>query len=324
VAIQNFLSGGFYGKLGEVVGQRWRNKRTVRKHVIPFNPRTEAQQSNRQQFALATSLAQQAFNINRGWDIWQRPDMGQFSFMVSVAKRRLQAGMSPAQALPLYPDHFDPNVVIRNGSFDWTQWSSNFRLQDTSYILPENRIFEVIINCYDMQLDQWVLEKYPVSLRQGDPFTIDVDTENKFVFPSGSTIQGLTIDDDQHNNISISLPVTSFQQPSKAIITIDLENWTYNTIDMPEFLYFDVRHQFPQDIDDGIATIRCRSIATGQMVNIQVDVHWNNPFQLIISFECEDYNFPAGSQIMPSNYFSRIHQWADFHIFISAFPFQIP
>ena len=26
MAIQNFISGGFYGKLGAMVGQRWRNK----------------------------------------------------------------------------------------------------------------------------------------------------------------------------------------------------------------------------------------------------------------------------------------------------------
>ena len=30
MAIQNFLSGGYYGKLGATVGQRWKNKQNLR------------------------------------------------------------------------------------------------------------------------------------------------------------------------------------------------------------------------------------------------------------------------------------------------------
>ena len=51
MAIQNFLSGGYYGKLGETVGQRWKNKRTIRSYVIPRNPRTEKQQAKRVRFS---------------------------------------------------------------------------------------------------------------------------------------------------------------------------------------------------------------------------------------------------------------------------------
>ena len=58
MAVQNFLSGGYYGKLGETVGQRWKNKRTIRTYVIPRNPRTEKQQANRGLFANAVTFAQ--------------------------------------------------------------------------------------------------------------------------------------------------------------------------------------------------------------------------------------------------------------------------
>jgi hypothetical protein len=321
MAIQNFLSGGFYGKLGDVVGQRWRNKRTVRAHVIPFNPRTEKQQSNRQQFALATSLAQQAFNINRGWDMWQRPDMGQFSFMVSVAKLRLQRGMSPAQALPLYPDNFDPSVVIRNPSFDWSEWSSWFSITDASYTVPTRRRFEVILNCYDLKLEQWVLHKYEESILPDLPFTLNIAPEGQFAFPSGSTVQGVTIDDDQHDNISISLPVVSFTQPTKLTVDIDIEDWWLNLNDMPEFLYFHCDTEYPQLFDDFNIQVRCRSIATGQMVNVWTVGHFEDPFMGNIPFECEDYNFPAGSSLLAANFTYSNHPYADFVIFIQPFPF---
>ena len=51
MAKQNFLAGGFYGKLGAMVGQRWKNKRTIRTYVIPHNPNTPEQRKNRNGFA---------------------------------------------------------------------------------------------------------------------------------------------------------------------------------------------------------------------------------------------------------------------------------
>ena len=57
MAKQNFLAGGFYGKLGAMVGQRWKNKRTIRTYVIPHNPNTPEQRKNRNGFAGAVQFA---------------------------------------------------------------------------------------------------------------------------------------------------------------------------------------------------------------------------------------------------------------------------
>ena len=35
MAKQNIISGGFYGKVGELIGQRWKNIRTVRAYTKP-------------------------------------------------------------------------------------------------------------------------------------------------------------------------------------------------------------------------------------------------------------------------------------------------
>lgn len=70
MAKQNFLNGGYIGKLGNTVGQRWKDKKIVRTYVIPANPNTPAQQTARQQFATANKLAQQAMNINGHTGVW--------------------------------------------------------------------------------------------------------------------------------------------------------------------------------------------------------------------------------------------------------------
>ena len=70
MAIQNFLNGGYIGKLGQTVGQRWKDKKIIRTYVVPKNPNTPAQKQMREQFATANRLAQQAMTINGHQGIW--------------------------------------------------------------------------------------------------------------------------------------------------------------------------------------------------------------------------------------------------------------
>lgn len=46
----NILKAAYYGKVGETVGAKWKNKNTVRVLTIPSNPNTQAQQTVRTVF----------------------------------------------------------------------------------------------------------------------------------------------------------------------------------------------------------------------------------------------------------------------------------
>jgi hypothetical protein len=111
MAIQDFLDGGFYGKLGAMIGQRLGNKRTIRTYVKPSNPNTPAQQEARAKLAKATRLTQEAYNINKGDPAWEFGNTPEFSRRMSTCLRRLYAGATDEQALPLWPDGYNP--VIR-------------------------------------------------------------------------------------------------------------------------------------------------------------------------------------------------------------------
>lgn len=106
MATQIDLKGGFYGKLGDMVGQRWKDKAFVRKYVIPFNPQTAIQQDNRKRFGFATQLAQEAMNINGHTDAYDITKVPEFSQRVGQAMNMLKIGGRPDQAFPLYPSTY--------------------------------------------------------------------------------------------------------------------------------------------------------------------------------------------------------------------------
>ena len=112
MAIQDFVAGGFYGKVGQLVGQRWKNKRTVRSYVIPHNPRTELQQSNRLRFAEAVQYAQLGLVFNKGASVWESAGLTEFQRRVSQAKRAVDSGLSDWSAVPLYPIGTSPDVTL--------------------------------------------------------------------------------------------------------------------------------------------------------------------------------------------------------------------
>lgn len=109
MARQDFLDGGYYGKLGKTVGQRWKGKYYIRTWVKPKDPESPAQLYQRKQFALATRLAQEAMLINGHDGLWDTSKSTEFNQRVSLARRRLAAGKTPEESLPLYPEGYTPS-----------------------------------------------------------------------------------------------------------------------------------------------------------------------------------------------------------------------
>ena len=112
MAIQNFLSGGYYGKLGATVGQRWKNKRTIRTYVIPANPRTPTQQANRGKFADAVTFAQMGMQMNYYCTLFEDPNFTKWNYRMKTARELKNAGLSGLDLIPLYPLSFNPPILL--------------------------------------------------------------------------------------------------------------------------------------------------------------------------------------------------------------------
>jgi hypothetical protein len=228
MAIQNFLSGGFYGKLGDVVGQRWKNKRTIRSYVIPLDPKTEKQLLNREQFALAVELAQEAMALNKGCSAWKTNSKPEFSLRVSTAKLRIQTGASPEIALPLFPDgDFEPV------EFFLTEFYTNTTESKATIYISVNAPkypFEFGLSLVGINLKTGLYELFNTSGKKWDPFNkpINVNSKWDFVFPEGSYAMGFELTDYLGGKLPVVLYPTPISEtiPATRKTTLSVTDYT--------------------------------------------------------------------------------------------------
>lgn len=112
MAKQNFISGGYYGKLGNTVGQRWKNKRTIRTYVIPRNPRTEVQQANRARFANLVPYAQLGMSANKGVNAFIKENVTEWQARMSACSFFYSLGYQELDLIPLYPQEYTVPYII--------------------------------------------------------------------------------------------------------------------------------------------------------------------------------------------------------------------
>jgi hypothetical protein len=230
VATQDFISGGFYGKLGDVVGQRWHNKRYVRSYVKGTNPNTPAQQTNRGMFARATKLAQIAFNINKGSGAWDTTAKGEFSLRVGTAMNRLKAGMSDTDALPLYPDGYNPSHTLSDPAFAYYSGTHTFRVYSNDTFNVQGRRFGIVIHCLNVFSNQWEDLEFTHTNSGSIQFDFSWTADFIHAYPLGSTFTATTEDDADHAGASVLFPSFAFQQTVKPTFA-DTLSWGTFTYD---------------------------------------------------------------------------------------------
>lgn len=212
MAIQNFVSGGFYGKLGNLVGQRWKNKRTVRKYVVPFDPNTPAQQANRTKFATSVRLAQVAMNINKGSQAWDTSSVTEFSLRTGTAKRRLDLSMTENQSIPIFPDSFIPSITVTPLLVKQQQGDSPTSLTSTVQGTSVARAIQVLIKFFDLKKDKWI-EVYKIyNTVPKATLELKVDLAFHETLPEGSFIMGASQSDSLFENQSIFIPKQSIEE----------------------------------------------------------------------------------------------------------------
>lgn len=147
MAIQNFLSGGFYGSIGALTGRRWKNKRVVQKKFKPANPRTPAQQAQRNLFTRGSALAKIAQQINWKAPQFENPIRTDWNQRQTVAINALKNGMMDWEALPLAPDNFKANHIIGTCSVSKinTDNTIEFLLQGTNLETSRNYACAIFI-----------------------------------------------------------------------------------------------------------------------------------------------------------------------------------
>lgn len=178
MAIQNFLSGGYYGKLGATVGQRWKNKRTIRTYVVPANPRTPTQQANRGKFADAVTYAQMGMQMNYYCTLFDDPNFTKWNYRMKVARELKNAGLSGLDLIPLYPISFNPPILLTEFTKATVTGQKHISFAAPDLALNADRVLSLMFALYDEQDTFLGYKLYLGYYYASNPGYVEVDVDD--------------------------------------------------------------------------------------------------------------------------------------------------
>lgn len=178
MAIQNFLSGGYYGKLGATVGQRWKNKRTIRTYVIPKNPRTPTQQANRGKFADAVTFAQMGLQMNYYCTLFEDPNFTKWNYRMRTARELKNAGLFDLDLIPLYPTSFTPPILLTTFMLSKIEGEKHISFSAPDLNLKTDRVLSIMFALYNEKDIFLGYKLYLGYYYAANPQTVEVDVDD--------------------------------------------------------------------------------------------------------------------------------------------------
>ena len=215
MAKQNFLAGGFYGKLGAMVGQRWKNKRTIRTYVIPHNPNTPEQRKNRSGFAGAVQFAQMGMQMNYYCALFDNPNFTRWNYRMSVARNLKFAGMQDLNLIPLYPIDFTPPLVISQVKLKSVSGSKHVTLSLPELTWAEDRVFSLMFALYQDAETFLGYKLYLGYYYKNNPQTLEVDVDDVAEINDNCYVRLVTNDDIDSTKDMIASAKLKVQTNSK-------------------------------------------------------------------------------------------------------------
>lgn len=214
MAIQNFLSGGYYGKLGATVGQRWKNKRTIRTYVVPFNPRTEKQQANRGNFANAVQYAQMGLQMNYYATCFESETFTRWNYRMRTARDLKSAGLSGLDLIPLYPLTFTPPLLINEITKSATPTPRHVTFYTPSLASVGDRTFSLMFELHDTMGVYIGLKLYVGYHYASNAGYLEVDVDDANEINENCKVRIISNDDEDSVNDLIASPTLNVQPPS--------------------------------------------------------------------------------------------------------------
>ena len=222
MAIQNFLSGGYYGKLGATVGQRWKNKRTIRTYVVPNNPRTPSQQANRGKFADAVTYSQIGMQMNYYCALFDDPNMTRWNYRMKVARELKAAGFSGLDLIPLYPMSFTPSILLSDFTRSKVEGNTHITFSCQNLTSEVDRVFSIMFALYTEENVFLGYKLYLGYYYANNPGFIEVDVDDISEINNNCFVRIVSNDDE---NLSAPLIASAqLQVTGKAIDVHTFDN----------------------------------------------------------------------------------------------------
>ena len=224
MAIQNFLSGGYYGKLGATVGQRWKNKRTIRTYVIPNNPRTPSQQANRGKFADAVTYSQIGMQMNYYCALFDDQNMTRWNYRMKVARELKAAGFNDLDLIPLYPMSFTPSILLSDFTRSKVEGNTHITFSCQNLTSKVDRVFSIMFALYTEENEFLGYKLYLGYYYANNPGFIEVDVDDINEINNNCFVRIVSNDDE-----NLSAPLIASPQLKVTGKAIDVHTFD-NTI----------------------------------------------------------------------------------------------
>ena len=224
MAIQNFLSGGYYGKLGATVGQRWKNKRTIRTYVVPNNPRTPSQQANRGKFADAVTYSQIGMQMNYYCALFDDPNMTRWNYRMKVARELKAAGFNDLDLIPLYPMSYTPSILLSDFTRNKVEGNTHITFSCQNLTSEVDRVFSIMFALYTEKNEFLGYKLYLGYYYANNPGFIEVDVDDINEINNNCFVRIVSNDDE-----NLSAPLIASPQLKVTGKAIDVHTFD-NTI----------------------------------------------------------------------------------------------
>lgn len=247
MAIQNFISGGYYGKLGATIGQRWKNKRTVRAYVKPRNPRTEKQQANRKAFGSCVPMAQLGMQMNFGASYFKSESNSEWGLRMSLASVLLKSGNELLNLIPIIPLNYTPSYQISEISAPISSDNKTYTFKVSGTLPTIKRSISVLISRYIKETDTYANDMFNVSLNYNGESTftvtyseeVELNKETKFLIVSNNDNEESAA--SAENNTTIASKMINFETNVVIVGVIDgaIQNASNSTSIIARFTFED-------------------------------------------------------------------------------------
>lgn len=200
---QNNLQATFYGKVGQVVGQRFKDKNVIRAYVIPKYTRTPQQATSREIFARSSKLASIAMGVNFRAYMWENPSLTEYTLRVKTANLKIRNGTEAVQTLPIIPLGFQPTQSFDDLAIVGAEsWSAVSIVSPQAVTIPEQRKVCTVLAYRTTAEDDWhFLLHHQVTQVNYDVLYPEV--QNDIAKPFELQAVAITCDDNNFGNRTI-------------------------------------------------------------------------------------------------------------------------
>ena len=227
MAIQNFVEGGFYGKVGQLIGQRWRNIRIVRAYTKPTDPKTARQQANRRLFAEATQNAQLSLMLNWKSPIFNSADNSAWGLRMASARANQKAGMSGFNLVPVLPVGFIPTYTGNKITLQSAIAGSGATFEIEGNLPNVNREIMVLCGTKATESADYNIAIYSSQFVSGSPATFFLAEPNTSIFNEYTKMLVISNDDNETDKATFYTPETFLSGSAPVVRTF---NTTINSV----------------------------------------------------------------------------------------------